>query len=294
MHVPFFPPRSAGRIGRLLERGIIAVYDYRPLSLSQPRVFHELVTRRFAVLEAALCLDELFVSQHRARYAWLPDISVASRELEAASTESSEWEARVASFQTAHKGRPVVVYIGMPQARRGYGTLLRLASDTGACFIHCGMPPESVALSAEDTVFRTELDSRSALLEFARFYQSFRTAQVTLEAAHCVVLPYARHLGSSGVMLQAIMAGRPVLVPDEGLMASRVRNFGLGLTYAPGDGRDMRNKFSLLQNMPLEAFAPGMARFLAFFSEVQFHAAMDWAMGLSQWPSSMPSVEGRV
>ena len=59
-----------------------------------------------------------------------------------------------------------------------------------------------------------------------------------------------QHLGSSGAMLQALMAGRPVLVPDQGLMAWRVRNFGLGLTYVPGDRRDMRYKFSCCRARP--------------------------------------------
>ena len=31
-------------------------------------------------------------------------------------------------------------------------------------------------------------------------------------------------------MLQALAAGRPVLVPDRGLMACRVRTFGFGTT----------------------------------------------------------------
>ena len=93
-------------------------------------------------------------------------------------------------------------------------------------------------------------------------------------------------------MLQALMAGRPVLVPDQGLMAWRVRNFGLGLTYAPGDWRDMRYKFFLLQTTPSEVFADRIRRFLAFFGRVQFEAAMDYALGLARTPPRAPTAEG--
>ncbi len=280
---------QAGRVGRV----VAETYTYRPLSPAQPRVFHEIVSRRFSLLETALCLDEVFVAAQGRRHIWLPDVAVASADDEGAGAEAAAWQAEVSAFVKAQSGKPLVVYTGAADPRRGYQALLRFAADVGGCFIHCGRPwnPEEVD-SNEEHGAKARLVSRSAILESGRPYESFETAGVTLRAARCVVLPYPRHLGSSGAMLQALMAGRPVLVPDQGLMAWRVRSFGLGLTYAPGNWRDLRHKFFLLQTVPSEVFAEPIRRFLAYFGRVQFEAAMDYALGLTRTPPRAPTAEG--
>jgi glycosyltransferase involved in cell wall biosynthesis len=281
---------ETGRIPTALTKA----WTYRPISLTQRRIFHEFVMKRFSVLDAALCLDEVFVARQEGRYGWLPDIAVASVDDTATGAEAAAWQAEISAFLATQRDSPVIVYVGTPQSRRGYGVLLRLARDVGGCFVHCGEPPGSGGDPDDDTGARAALAARSAILEFRRFYQRFETAQVTFGAARCVVLPYEDHLGSSGVMLQALMAGRPVLVPDQGLMAWRVRNFGLGLTFAPGNWRDMRHKFTVLQNTPTEVFAGPIALFLEYFTRSQFEAAMDAALGLSQNGPRVPSTVDTV
>jgi hypothetical protein len=285
---------QTGRIGRVIERAVLDVYAYRPLSLAQPRLFHEVATRRLDVLDAALCLDEVFVAEHGGRYRWLPDIAVGSSAGAEVSTETAEWEAEVSAFLSAQGNRAVVVYEGMPQARRGYEELLQLACDVDGCFLHSGKLHDSHGYPHRELGPRATLISRSAIVESGRFYQDFETARVTLRAARCVVLPYLRHIGSSGVMLQALMAGRPVLVPDQGLMAWRVRNFGLGLTFTPGDSRDMRYKFSVLCNLPSEFFADSIRHFLAYFDRAHLNSALDVSIGLSGVEPPIPTSETDV
>jgi glycosyltransferase involved in cell wall biosynthesis len=226
---------------------------------------------------------------------WMPDIAVWSaeggddgRELDGG--EAAAWQARLADFLAGQQGRPVVVYIGMPQERRNYERLLELARDVDGCFVHCGALHDPTGYPREDLAVRRELVARSAILEYGRFYQSFETARLTLAAARSVVLPYIPwHTTSSGVMLQALMAGRPVLVADRGLMGWRVRTSDVGLTYAPDDWRDMREKFLALEAMPSGAFADRIARFLEYFSKEQFEAAMDAAIGLGSAGPRLPS-----
>ena len=76
---------------------------------------------------------------------------------------------------------------------------------------------------------RAALRSAGRLFETGGPYDDASTADVFLRAARCVVLPYRDHDGSSGVMLQALAAGRPVLVPDEGSWAT--------VSAASGSGR---------------------------------------------------------
>ena len=221
---------------------------------------------------------------------WLPDIAVWSGESGEYSEEAAAWQARVSDFLAAHLGSPVVAYIGMPQQRRNYEHLLQLACDIDGVFLHCGALHDPTGYPHEDPAARQELVSRSAILESGRFYQSFETARVTFAAARCVVLPYgAEHLTSSGAMLQALMAGRPVIVPDRGLMAHRVRHFGLGLTFVPDDRQDMRARFVELDNKPPGAFEGRIQRFLDYFSRAQFEAAMDAAFGSTSVGPRLPS-----
>jgi glycosyltransferase involved in cell wall biosynthesis len=287
-YVHELPASHVGRVGR----AVAEAYTYRPLSPAQPRIFHEIVSRRFPLLDAALCLDEVFVARQGRRHIWLPDISATSQEGEAVGGEAAAWHAQVLAFLESQSGKPVVVYTGTADPRRGYRELRQFAADIGGCFIHCGRPwtPDGTDGSAEDGA-KARLATRSAILESGRPYESFETASVTLRAARCVVLPYPRHLGSSGAMLQALAAGRPVLVPDQGLMAWRVRTFGLGLTYAPGDWRDLRYKFSLLQTTPSEDLADRIGRFLAYFGRVQLEAAMDCALGLARTLPRAPTAD---
>ena len=277
-------------IGRL-GRAVLTAYRYRPVSVTQPRIFHEIIVRRLGVLDAALCLDEVFVSEHGERHAWLPDIAVASSGPAADGAEAAAWGGCVSKFAADRAGRPLVVYVGTPSERRGYDALLQLARDVGGSFVHCGAPDDSCGYPPEHLEARSALVEASAILESGYAYRSFETARATFAAAKCVVLPYVGHLGSSGVMLQALMAGRPVLVPDKGLMGCRVRRFGLGLTFFPGDRRDMRHKFAVLESTPTEVFADGINRFLAYFSRTRFEAAVDAALGIRQRTARLPSTK---
>lgn len=281
--------RLPGRRVALFIRSTKYVHESeRPWRL---RLFHEMVAQRLPVLEKALVLDEVFAADNKGRYVWLPDIGVWTGEKGTSDgdDEAQAWRTQISDFLAAQRGKPVVVYIGMPQQRRNYERLLQLACDIDGCFIHCGAAHDLSGYPHETLAPRRELMSRSAILEYGRFYQSFETARVTMAAARCVVLPYGpEHLTSSGAMLQALMAGRPVLVPDRGLMGRRVRDFGLGLTFVPDDWDDMRAKFAALDGAPPGSFDKQIERFLSYFDRAQFEAAMDAAFGLSETGPTLP------
>jgi glycosyltransferase involved in cell wall biosynthesis len=169
----------------------------------------------------------------------------------------------------------VFVYIGTNQWRRGYDVLLRLALDEDGCFAHCGRyEPEGGPQDPDVEAMRVALADEGRLLETSGPYLDPATADVFLRAARCVVLPYRRHDGSSGVMLQALAAGRPVLVPDRGLMGYRVRAFGLGATYCDGDADDLRRRFRELHARGPEPFAAPLDGFMRYFARPQLVAAL--------------------
>ncbi len=208
-------PSPAARLRRRLRGGAGPEADWQE--------FHTRTLPARALLDAALVLDERFAAEHRATHQWLPDIyREAGGPGGAAGEETSRWQARLEAFLAAAGPRPLLVYMGTSQERRGYDTLLRLAVDEDCAVAHCGrFALDGEAADAEVLRLRAELEGRGAFLATDGAYSSPETAAAFLRAARCVVLPYRGHDGSSGVMLQALDAGRPVLVPDRGLMAYR-------------------------------------------------------------------------
>ena len=155
--------------------------------------------------------------------------------------------------RAAGPGR-VLVYYGSAQVRRGTRILCVLPSTSrlDSCIVvrgrlrRCG--PRSRGFGRPWP--REEPCSRLT-----------RICRVSLSlASSCVrplaVLPYRRHYVSSGVMLQALEADRPVLVPDRGLMAWRTLAFGLGRTYAEGSYEDLRRETLRLLSEEPAAYAP--------------------------------------
>lgn len=257
---------------------------------SDPRLFHEVLMPRLGLLDRALYLDESFVGTHGESAQWLPDI-FASRPWrdEHDSAESRMWAERLTGFMAAQDDRPVYVYLGAPQRRRGYDTLLKLAVAEGGCLLHCGRVVDGAGEWDGVGPARAELLRRGTLFETGAYYESDATADLFLERAKSVVLPHRGHLGSSGVMLQALAAGRPVLVPDQGLMADRVRACGLGRTYRAGDWDDLRSQDRALRAEGSRRYIANIEAFMSAFSREQVESAVRCAMGYGTRTAVLPS-----
>jgi hypothetical protein len=249
----------------------------------QPVLFHRVLLPTFRLVDVALCLDEVFVGSRGEPYRWLPDIdaTLGAWRLQEESAEARTWRERIQAFLAHNEGRPVFVYYGTARARRGYDTLLRLAAEEGGCLIHAGPRADDDAYQYDLHSLRRVLTERSGLFETGQYLEEFDTASIFLRAAHHIVLPYRAHRGSSGVMLQALRAGLPVLVPDSGLMAHRVSRHHLGRVYRAGDWEDLRRQNSVLSRVNADEFRGPIERFLTFFSEVQIASAIGGALGLA-------------
>jgi hypothetical protein len=248
---------------------------------TDPYVVHERLMRRFGLLDAALCLDEVFVGTHGRPYEWLPDIYASFDDDDWALSETERaWLSRLLEFCARQRESPVLLYYGTAHVRRGYPLLLRLAVDLGASFVHCGAPASVADPDGELARLRASLDRRGALFETDAYLPGFGVAREFMRAAPCAILPYRRHYVSSGVMLQALDAGRPVLVSDRGLMAWRTLRFGLGRTYADGSYEALRRETARLLDEKPAAYAPQMESFMSFFGRERVVAAVRHALDL--------------
>jgi glycosyltransferase involved in cell wall biosynthesis len=248
---------------------------------TDPYLILEHLVPRFGLLDAALCLDEVFVGAHGAPYEWLPDVYASFDPEDWALRDSDRaWLTRLHEFLARDPQAPVLVYYGTAHERRGYPVLLRLAAGLTARFVHCGARPALDDPRGELARLRETLSGRGALFETDTYLPGFGVAREFLRAAPCAVLPYRRHYVSSGVMLQALEAGRPVLVPDTGLMAWRTRSFGLGRTFSSESPGDLRDKTAALMARSPAEFEPSIERFMGFFGRERVRAAVLHALEL--------------
>jgi len=69
-----------------------------------------------------------------------------------------------------------------------------------------------------------------------------------------LVLPYREFLGSSGVMLQALEYGIPILAPSVGVIGYRIEKYHLGVTFTESDMNSLKNQLEKFKRMDPKLF----------------------------------------
>lgn len=200
------------------------------------RFFYEFFLTRFSLLDVALCIDENFVSMHK-KFKWLPDVFQQYAELLIKTenhTDQRHWIEKLNKFTQNNNSRFIFFYFGTAQYRRGYDLVLKLAAETGGCFVHCGLKADDKF--KEDIIkLRRCLSDSGRLLETNEYIDDPLTIEYFFKSASHLILPYRKYYGSSGVMLQALSLGIPVLSSDNGIIGKRINTFRLGKTYTEND-----------------------------------------------------------
>jgi hypothetical protein len=231
---------------------------------SDPRLFHELLNRTLNLLDSSICIDEFFVSKHK-KYIWVPDVFQQSIERLVIEEKSDQisWIERLDMFKNTNKSRFIILYFGTAQQRRGYDLLLKLAVEQGACFVHCGLRDENEKYGYDIEEFRKILSTENRLFETNQYITDKVCIEYFFKSVSHLILPYSNFTGSSGIMLQALSYGIPVLVPDFGLCGYRVKKFNLGLTYKEDS---LEEQFLRFVEIPKEDFEDSIGKYIKFNS----------------------------
>lgn len=196
------------------------------------RLFHELLLDRFALLDKALYIDENYVQYHHKRV-WIPDMFQQYADMVGhyETADQRIWIERLNEFKSKNSDRFLFLYFGTAQYRRGYDVLLKIAEDFDGCFIHCGLRNKNENFALEIDSIRDSLDKKGQLFETNQFIEDPICIEAFFRSVSHLILPYRNFFGSSGVMLQALSYGIPVLAPEAGLIGHRIRKYNLGVTF---------------------------------------------------------------
>ncbi len=139
-------------------------------------------------------------------------------------------------------GRAMLLLFGALDRRKGLFALLdafsRLSDDAcrRACLVlaGCVVDADRAALRAAINALQK---AKPAQLILRDAFVPEDDIQDLMRAADLVLLPYQRHIGSSGVLVRAAAAQTPVLGADYGLVGALIRTRRLGLAVETTDPR---------------------------------------------------------
>jgi len=238
-----------------------AVFDQR----RSAKYFYEKVIIGERVLDEVLVKDERLADWRGRPVHWMPEIS---RPVPVPETtdEAAEFEQRkeeLGAFLSRNEGREPVLYFGDGAYYKGYDLFLQfLESNPSFCGLHPGRPCDErqrAWFKFDTDALRLRLAKEGRLYETGRYVHTQRLKELFFGAVRLYMTTHRLTLSSSTV-IQALELGKPILVPDRGLLGYRVRANGLGDVYRYEDLDDLRRKAEALWSTDLGRFsAPAMA-----------------------------------
>lgn len=184
-------------------------------------------------LKMLFCLDPLAVEfinkdQISPRIIYLPD-PVKRYKNEDATTK------RLNSSLAIEPGRKKLLLLGALDKRKGIGPLLEAISNlpSNLCSKLCLLLVGAVD-AGESAKFKTQIeklrnDTSVQIILRDEFIQA-QEVQPYFRLADLILAPYQHHVGMSGILVRAAIAGKPVLSSDYGLMGELTRSHILGYT----------------------------------------------------------------
>jgi len=253
------------------------------------QLFYNFFLKQFSLLDCALCIDEYFVAHHN-KFVWLPDVFQNYAELIVKDEKSEQriWIKKLDDFKEKNKDRFCFFYFGTAQFRRGYDTLLKLCLDTGGCFIHCGLRDDSVNYSYDTNDLRSELKKDERLFETNQYIADPSTIEYFFKSVTHLVLPYRNYCGSSGVMLQALDYGIPVLAPEDGITGYRIKKYELGLTYDGSKASYLSTQFDYFKGLNPQKFEENIKNYMSYQTSDQLKSVLINAFTGSEKPVRIP------
>ena len=178
----------------------------------------------------------------------------------------------------------VFLFYGGGYRRKGLHLVLEAFQNlppASASFLLCAgqQPPD-----AEVQRGLQQLSARGQARVLDRFV-STAEEELCICACDAVLLPYLGHFGTSGVLAQAVHAGKAIIVSDEELLGRRVRAHNLGWLFPSGDGWALRGcieKATRATASALAAFSAAAKTYAGQCTRMAFREALLSAFSFKQ------------
>ena len=236
------------------------------------RYFYEKIIIQSAVLDEILVKDERLANWRGPPVHWMPEISRPSA-LAESPEENAEFLRRrseLECFLTSNQRREPVLYFGDAAYYKGYDLFLQfVATSPSTCAIHAGRSYDAQQRSYfryDVEGLRAQLTKENRLYETNAYVQSRRLKKLLFGSIRLYITTHRLALSSSTV-IQALELGKPVLVPDRGLLGYRVRKNNLGDVYKYENLSDLKQKAEKLWHSDLCRFSPLAKSFWQRFSD---------------------------
>ena len=239
----------------------------------QARYFYETVIIGAGVLDELFVKDERLADWYGPPVYWMPEISrpVSAPETAEEQAEYQLRKAEIESFLVSNEGREPVLYFGDAAYYKGYDLLLRfIAENPSTCAVHPGRTydnQEKSYFSCDVDALRKQLRAEGRLYETNAYVHTQRLKELFFGVIRVYITTHRLALSSSTV-IQAAEFGKPVIVPDRGLIGYRVRANKSGAVYKYEDLADLRIKAEQLWYGDLGKYEDPISQFWARFSEL--------------------------
>jgi hypothetical protein len=244
-----------------------AIFDRR----KSVRHFYEKTILANGVLDEILVKDERLAEWFGPPVYWMPEIS-RPLEQERAGDDAEFLQRRdeLTTFLTSNHGREPVLYFGDAAFYKGYDLFLEFVARTPSLWaIHPGRSydaKQSGWFDYDVEQLRKTLRGEGRLYETNSYVSSGKLKDLYFGAIRLYITTHRLAL-SSATVIQATELGKPVLVPDRGLLGYRARNYNLGGVYEYGNLDDLSRKATELWRSDLTRFAAPARAFWERFSD---------------------------
>jgi hypothetical protein len=234
--------------------------------------FYEKIIIQSGVLDEILVKDERLANWRGPPVYWMPEISRPTV-IPESPEESAEFLRRrneINRFLASNKHLEPVLYFGDAAYYKGYDLFLKFVADSpSTCAIHAGRSYDAQQKSyfrCDVEALRVQLKNQNRLYETNSYVHTQRLKELLFGSIRVYITTHRLALSSSTV-IQALELGKPVLVPDRGLLGYRIRKNHLGDVYKYEDLFDLGQKAEKLWRSDLSCFSAVAKSFWQRFSD---------------------------
>ncbi len=221
----------------------------------QERLMLALILRQ-SHLHRLFCLDPFAVEVLNKGRTQRKTVALADP-VETAVSQASWLELR--SHSNIEAQRKVFLLFGELSERKGVGQMLeaiaQLPSDLcqNLCFLLVGRCDLATKSRFQAKIVQVRSEQPVQIIEQYEFI-SEQAVKDYFQLADVVLAPYQKHIGMSGILLQAAAAKKPVISSNYGLMGELVRRYQLGLAVDSTRPDELTKAIAQFLQQPAEQF----------------------------------------